>query len=134
MTRIDQDQKGPISLLQKFFREQTRVRIYVRKEHGIRGYVTGFIEVYDKHPNIVLSDCIEVWNRRKYDYSDNKTCLGKPQDCSRILEHMGFVIPIVNVKSISRKIVKCERTIPKMMIRGEDVVLICKDYEDTEVR
>lgn len=126
LTRIDQNVTGPISLLHKFYIEQTRVKIYTRKEHGIRGYVTGIIEAYDKHPNLVLKQCKEVWTRRKYDFSDNNTCFGEPKDCSDKLKSLGFVIPEIEVKSINRKKVECERYFERMLIRGEDVVLIFK--------
>lgn len=121
---------GPISLLNKFKVNRTRVKIYVRKEHGIRGTVTGFIEAFDKHLNIVLVDCIEVWKRRKFKFSDNNVVLGPPQDCSNLLKSMGIKIPKITTKSINRKKVECTRRIPQLMLRGEEVVLVSEDQSD----
>lgn len=122
--------KGPIALLNKFKVNRTRVKIYVRKEHGIRGCLTGLIEAFDKHFNIVLVDCIEVWRRRKFKFSDNHVALlGQPQDCSTLLKSMGINVPEISAKSIDRKCVECTRKIPQLMIRGEDVVLVSEDKD-----
>lgn len=122
--------QGPISLLSKFKVNKTRVRIYVRKEHGIRGFLTGFIEAFDKHFNIALVDCIEVWTRRKFKFSDsNVALLGPPQDCSQLLKSMGIKVPQITTKSLNRKKVECTRKIPQLMIRGEDVILVSEDKE-----
>lgn len=92
--------------------------------------ITGFIEAFDKHFNIALTDCIEVWKRRKFDYSDNNVpLLGEPSNCSKRLAELGIKIPEITAKSLNRKNVQCTRRIPKLMIRGEDVVLVCKDTE-----
>ena len=118
---------GPISLLKKFKENRTRVKIYVRKEHGIRGFMTGFIEAFDKHFNIALVDCVEIWKRRKYKFSDNKVVLGQPEDCSELLKSMGIKVPEISTKSINRKKVECTRKIPQLMVRGEEVVLVAED-------
>ena len=125
--------KGPLSLLKKFKLEKTRAKIYIRKEHGIRGFVTGFIEIFDKHLNIALTDCIEQWKRRKFKFSENKVALlGEPKDCSQLLARMGIEVPIITTKSIDRKYVECTRRIPQMMLRGEEVVLIGEDIKEGE--
>lgn len=117
--------KGPISLLNKFKVNKVRVKIYVRKEHGVKGFLTGLIEAFDKHYNICLVDCTEVWTRRKFKFSDNKTALlGEPQDCSQLLKSMGVKVPEISTKSLDRKKVQCTRKISQLMIRGEDVILV----------
>lgn len=129
--------RGPTSLLNKFKVNKTRVKIYIRKQHGIRGHVTGFIEAFDKHFNIALVDCIEVWKRRKFKFSDSKVALlGPPEDCSDELAAMGINIPEITTKSINRKVVECSRVIPQMMIRGEEVILVgeVKDIESQSVK
>lgn len=123
---------GPIALLNKFKMNKTRVKIHIRKEHGIRGFLTGLIEAFDKHFNILLVDCIEVWRRRKFKFSDNNVALlGQPEDCSNLLKSMGLKVPEISAKSIDRKIVECTRKIPQLMIRGEDVVLVSENKDVT---
>ncbi|XP_058458033.1 U7 snRNA-associated Sm-like protein LSm11 [Malaya genurostris] len=120
--------EGPLVKMVSWMRERVRVKVYTRKEKGIRGYVTGYVEVFDKHWNMALTDVFESWKRRKYRYSENKLCvLGDPQDCSEMLQKMGISIPKVNVKSIDRKYVMCTRKVPKLLIRGEQVVLVAAD-------
>ncbi|CRL08412.1 CLUMA_CG021253, isoform A [Clunio marinus] len=124
--------KGPLELLKKFRNNKTKVIIYIRKEHGIRGTITGFINAFDKHLNIALVDCIEIWKRRKFNFSENKVLLGQPEDCSKLLNLMGIKVPEITTKSINRKTVECTRKIPQLMIRGEDVVLVAaKDEKGT---
>lgn len=125
--------KGPISLLKKFKIEKTRVKIYVRKEHGVRGFVTGFIEAFDKHLNICLTDCVEQWKRRKFKFSENKVALlGQPQDCSDFLAEIGIKVPKIITKSTNRKYVECTRKMPQLMVRGEEVVLVGEDNKEGE--
>lgn len=120
-----ENSKGPISLLQKFRMNRTKVLIYVRKEHGIRGTITGYLEAFDKHYNLALTDCTETWRRRKYSFSEAKVIQSQPpQDCTNLLLKMGIKLPTISVKSINRKYVECTRQIGQLMIRGEDVVLI----------
>jgi small nuclear ribonucleoprotein (snRNP)-like protein len=125
--------KGPLELLKKFKENQVRVKIYIRKEHGVRGFVTGFIEVFDKHLNIALTDCVEQWKRRKYKFSENKVALlGQPKDCSSLLAKLGIEIPEITVKSLNRKYVECSRRIPQLMVRGEEVVLVGEDTKEAD--
>lgn len=119
---------GPLADMVRWMRERVRVKVYTRKEKGVRGYVTGFVEVFDKHWNIALSDVYESWKRRKYRYSENKLCsLGEAQDCSEQLRRMGIVVPEISVKSVDRKYVMCSRKVRKLLIRGEQVVLVTPD-------
>ncbi|EDS37120.1 LSM11 protein [Culex quinquefasciatus] len=117
--------EGPLGEMRTWMRERVRVKVYTRKEKGVRGFVTGFIEVFDKHWNLALSDVFESWRRRKYRYSENKRAgLGKPQDCSELLRKMGISVPETAVKSVDRKYVMCSRRVPKLIVRGEQVVLV----------
>lgn len=127
LTRME-TAKGPLALLMKFVTNQTRVRVYIRKEHGIKGHVTGIIELFDKHLNLALSDCIESYQRRKYDYMENKTIIGVPEDCSNLIARMGFKGSMPVAKSIDRKHVQCVRNFKRLCIRGEHVVLISEDF------
>lgn len=126
---------GPLALLQKFRSGRTRVKIYIRKEHGIRGSISGYIEAFDKHFNIALVDCIEIYQRRKFNFSESKVpLLGKPQDCTALLESMGIKVPEVFVKSLDRKHVQCTRKFKQLVVRGEHVVLVAEDKEELRDR
>lgn len=117
--------KGPLCLLQKFKSEKTKVKVYTRKEHGIRGFIIGTIVAFDKHYNLALTDCTETWTRRKFKFSEAKTSLpNPPKDCSELLKKLGIEIPEINVKSLNRKYVECTRKIGQLMVRGEDVILV----------
>ncbi|XP_062549778.1 U7 snRNA-associated Sm-like protein LSm11 [Armigeres subalbatus] len=119
---------GPLKLLLGWMRERIRVKVYTRKESGVRGFVTGFVEAFDKHWNMALVDVYESWKRRKYHYSENKLCtLGEPQDCSEVLRKMGIQVPEISVQSAGRKYVMCSRKVPKLLIRGEQVVLVTRE-------
>lgn len=70
LKKIERGFGGPIDMLKVYMTDRKRVKIYTRKEHGILGYITGFIESFDKHWNIVLSDVYEVWKRKKIHFCD----------------------------------------------------------------
>lgn len=131
LTKMDSF-KGPLEILKKYQDSNTRVKVVTRKKNGIRGYVTGFIEVFDKHFNIALTDCFEKWKRKKYYFSENKVSHGEPQDCSRILAKMKISLPETKVKSLNRKYVEISRKVPQLLIRGEQVVLVTTDQENEE--
>lgn len=124
-----EDAKGPLALVKKFLKNHTKVRVFIRKEHEIRGFITGFIEAFDKHLNLSMSECVEVYKRRKYKFCDNKVILGEPEDCSNLIKKMGFN-NVIKTKSIDRKHVECERRYKKLCIRGEEIVLISENYEN----
>lgn len=127
-TKVDK-YEGPLACLGIWMRDRVRVKIYTRKEKGVRGYITGFVEVFDSHWNMALSDVFESWKRRKYRYSENKLCgFGEPRDCSEELRKMGITIPVVSVKSVDSKCVVCTRRVPKLLIRGEQVVLVTPEH------
>ncbi|KAG5678080.1 hypothetical protein PVAND_007782 [Polypedilum vanderplanki] len=122
--------QGPLSLLQKFRSNHTKVKIYIRKEHGIRGHLIGFIVAFDKHCNLTVSDCTEVWTRRKFKFSESKIIHTNPsEDCSKLLAKMKINVPEISVKSLNRKNVVCTRKLNQIMVRGEDVVLVCEYKE-----
>jgi small nuclear ribonucleoprotein (snRNP)-like protein len=97
----------------------------------VRGYVTGFVEVFDCHFNIGLRDAFEVYTRRKYAFSENKIShLGEPKDCSALLRRMGIDLPSVETtKSLNRKYVEIRRKCESLLIRGEQVVLVTMDQK-----
>lgn len=115
--------KGPLAQLYQFLQNKQKVYVLVRKEHGIRGHMTGTLVCFDKHWNLLLENVYEVWQRRKFKYGDNKM-LGEPQDCTKQLKKLGIELPKQNVKSLNRKNVEISRHLSGLMIRGEQVVLV----------
>ncbi|CAG9800004.1 unnamed protein product [Chironomus riparius] len=129
-----ENSKGPLALLHKFVSNKRKVKVYVRKEHGIRGYIIGQLAFFDKHYNLALIDCTETWKRRKFKFSDSNISFpNPPQDCSKFLALMGIEVPQIKVKSLNRKYVECTRKLNQIMIRGEDVILISEFTEDQKV-
>ncbi|KAJ4462518.1 hypothetical protein PAPYR_490 [Paratrimastix pyriformis] len=56
----DSLQRGPFSLLAKWFRSRARVKICLRGPTNYRGFLVGTIEMFDKHWNLVLTRVAEV--------------------------------------------------------------------------
>ncbi|XP_023297104.2 U7 snRNA-associated Sm-like protein LSm11 [Lucilia cuprina] len=117
--------EGPIKQLQQFVKESRRIRVLVRKEHGIKGYIEGELKMFDRHWNLLLTDVLECLEQRKYKYAeDNLVNHQQPEDCSYVLDQLGITLPQQSVKSLSRKRVEVKRHLPQLLLRGEQVVLI----------
>ncbi|XP_034475886.1 U7 snRNA-associated Sm-like protein LSm11 [Drosophila innubila] len=119
--------EGPLALLQSYLppNTQTRVRVYLRKEHGVGGTIEGELVAFDKQWNLLLKNAVEIWQRRKYKYGEQKIHgTAASEECSARLLQLGISLPVVHVKSLSRKNVQLRREIPQLMVRGENVVLI----------
>lgn len=39
-------------------------KVYTRNARGIRGHVEAYVVAFDKHWNLALEDCFEVWSRK----------------------------------------------------------------------
>ena len=50
---------GPLSIMKRCFMEQRKVKIYIRRLNGIKGTCEGYLEAFDRHFNVVLSDVNE---------------------------------------------------------------------------
>ena len=122
--KMMENSKGPMEALRRWVSEEKKIRVYIRHEHGIRGHVDGNIICYDKHWNLLLKDVEEVWQRRKFNYCQNKVACGQPVCCKERLAFLGLQLPEQTVKSINRKNVQITRRLQQLMIRGEQVVLI----------
>lgn len=113
--------------------DRVRVKIYTRKQHGIRGTLTGYIEAFDKHWNIALTNVSEIWKRRKKYFSENKVLFGNTITSELALaklKAMGIEIPkLSDIKSLNRKYVECSRHVDQLLIRGEQIALVtqCND-------
>lgn len=121
LLKLEQDYKGPLKQLNSYVKEKKRIKVFVRRNGGIRGYVTGFISAFDKQWNLAMYDVFECWKRRKEKYRHSKGIFGEPCDMSMRLRELKIKIPKVKVKNLNRKNVECERKIAKLFIRGEQV-------------
>lgn len=105
-------------------------QISLRNENNINGHATGFVEAFDKHWNVVLSDVVHVWKRKKPHFCPAAASLAGTEDeeeldiCTAKLKALGIAIPPLAVKSINRKFAECKRHIGQIVIRGEQIALI----------
>ncbi|XP_058121155.1 U7 snRNA-associated Sm-like protein LSm11 [Anopheles ziemanni] len=133
--RLEKGYEGPLAKLQEWMNKRTRVRIYTRKQKGVRGHISGFIEIFDHHWNMAVSDVSETWRRRKYRYSENKLApetIGPAQDCSERLRMLGIVLPQSKARCDGKKYVICTRKVPQLLILGEQVVLVTPEPPEPE--
>lgn len=109
---------------------QIQLQILLRNDTMIIGYVTGFVEAYDKHWNIALSTVVHVWKRRKPHFCTTPMPTNKNDDdrsmseCMRRLQRLGVNVPKINAKSINRKFAECTRSVPQLVVRGEQIAII----------
>ncbi|KAL9912810.1 U6 snRNA-associated Sm-like protein LSm11 isoform 2-T2 [Glossina fuscipes fuscipes] len=102
-------------------------------KQGIRGYVMGFLQYFDRHWNLLLTDVEECYKQRKFKYADQKLPLLKtPEDCSRRLRKLGLTLPLQSAKSLNRKTVEIKRHTPQLLLRGEHVVLVQLDNKEPQ--
>lgn len=106
--------------------EKIKVKIYTRKQRGIDGYLTGYIELFDKHWNLSLSEVEECFKRKKYYFSDATGNFGQVRKQTKSLQVLGYRLPETKVKSLNRKYVECTRNFSQLFIRGEQIVTIIK--------
>ncbi|XP_076381370.1 U6 snRNA-associated Sm-like protein LSm11 isoform X3 [Megalopta genalis] len=59
-----QNALGPLGVLYDCMEKRTRVKVYTRNASGIRGHVEAYVAAFDKHWNLALEDCFEVWTRK----------------------------------------------------------------------
>ena len=65
-------QHGPYSILYHALIERQRIRVVIRYVNGIRGTLTGYLLVFDKHFNMILRDVDEVYSPRQVSTSRDK--------------------------------------------------------------
>ncbi|XP_050090240.1 U7 snRNA-associated Sm-like protein LSm11 [Anopheles aquasalis] len=133
LNRLDKIAVGPLAVVKRWMDTKTRVRIYIRKHRGIRGHVSGVIEMFDRHWNLAVSDVRESWRRRKYRYSEIPGPeLDTPEDCSERLRQLGISLPSIETRSVDKKHVICTRKVPQMLVLGEQVVLVTCEPKTTD--
>jgi small nuclear ribonucleoprotein (snRNP)-like protein len=59
--------QGPLAALRLAMNEKRRVKVWTRRDTGMRGFLVGFIEAFDKHWNLALRDVDEVFYRKRRD-------------------------------------------------------------------
>ena len=59
LTRMDEVEDGPLSLLRRAVRDGIRIRVWTRAHVYIRGICSGFLVAYDKHVNLAMTDVDE---------------------------------------------------------------------------
>jgi small nuclear ribonucleoprotein (snRNP)-like protein len=40
------------------------MQVYTRNASGLRGYVEAYVAAFDRHWNLALEDCLELWSRK----------------------------------------------------------------------
>ncbi|XP_024945875.1 U7 snRNA-associated Sm-like protein LSm11 isoform X1 [Cephus cinctus] len=109
---------GPLGALYRYMQSRTRVKIYTRNERGIRGHVEAYVVAFDKHWNLALEDCFEVWTRK---VKRKAPALGPP-DSIKLPDDM----PRTVVKESNGKIETLERHVTQLLLRGEQIAIIMK--------
>ncbi|XP_076161231.1 U6 snRNA-associated Sm-like protein LSm11 isoform X3 [Ptiloglossa arizonensis] len=110
---------GPLGVLHECMEIRTRVKVYTRNARGIRGHVEAYVAAFDRHWNLALEDCFEVWTRK---VKRKAPALGAPNE-TRAKEDPA---PKVVVRKIERKRETLERHVPQLLLRGEQVAIIVK--------
>ncbi|CAL8136474.1 unnamed protein product [Orchesella dallaii] len=57
--------EGPLSVLRRVMTENLRIKLWTRNDKGFRGFLTGFVDAFDKHWNLILRDVDEQFVRKK---------------------------------------------------------------------
>ncbi|XP_046420205.1 U7 snRNA-associated Sm-like protein LSm11 [Neodiprion fabricii] len=124
---------GPLEMLLRCMEQRTRVKVYTRGACSIRGYVLAYVAAFDKHWNLALEDCLEVWTRK---VKRKAPALGAPADSyqrrefeARKIEDESYRNTIISktvVKESNGKTETLERHVPQLMIRGEQIAMIVK--------
>ncbi|XP_050446612.1 U7 snRNA-associated Sm-like protein LSm11 [Cataglyphis hispanica] len=110
---------GPLGMLHGCMEKRIRIRVYTRNARGIRGHVEAYVAAFDKHWNLALEDCFEVWSRK---VERKAPALGA--DAVKV-EAAENGIPKTVVRK-ERKTETLERHVPQMLLRGEQVAIIVK--------
>lgn len=122
---------GPLQLLQKWREQKCLVKVYTRNEKEVDGHVIGYIEAFDKHWNLIVSSAEQTIKRRKPRYcfrtvqaTDNCDDDAAISECMRRLAALNIQIPTTKVVGNHGRSVDCTRTVPQLLVRGEQIVSI----------
>lgn len=129
---------GPMAQLQKWLADRARVKVLVRKNHGVRGSATGILRLFDRHWNLILTDVEEVYQRKKFRYGNEACAAGTTTEemaLSRLRE-LGLQHPlrdaIVSSVAKKKKLVEVKRKHPLLFIKGDQVAVVFHDVHDAK--
>ena len=96
---------GPLSLLKRAFAEHRQVTVWIRRLNGVKGTCLGYLEAFDKHFNMVMSDVHEDF---------------------LMFDHYNIVTsPTDSKKKYSEPVLKPrKRYFKRVFIRGDNVVMV----------
>ncbi|XP_043463615.1 U7 snRNA-associated Sm-like protein LSm11 [Leptopilina heterotoma] len=110
---------GPLGELYVYMENKIKVKVYTRNAEGIRGFIEAYVVAFDKHWNLALEDCFEVWTRKK---KRKAPALGSANEEVEKDES----VPKVIVQKTTKKTETLERHVPQLLVRGEQVAIIVK--------
>ena len=121
LTFMEKQTDGPLSALQNCVQNRTKIKVSTRKLNGIRGTCVGFLVAYDKHWNLAMIDVDETFNRPRY--RKPEVHMNDNNSSSRTsTEKVGE--SIVRVIKTRRNTEMCQRHVPQIVLRGEQVALV----------
>jgi len=127
LTRMDEFKEGPLATLREWMLEKAKVKVLTRGLNQIRGFAIGYIQGFDKHWNLALSDVDEHFNRarRRKTFSTDSQCRRKlvPSD---LPVEMRVGSSVMRILRIQGKYEVCVRHVPQVLLRGEHVVMVAK--------
>ncbi|XP_035739876.1 U7 snRNA-associated Sm-like protein LSm11 [Vespa mandarinia] len=142
---------GPLGMLYECMESRIRIKVYTRNARGVRGHVEAYVAAFDKHWNLALEDCFEVWTRKRKRKAPAALDTKENEKTTRMMTMMMMMreeeeeeekeeekemkerrrtttsfVPKVVLKKIEGKTETLERHVPQMLLRGEQVAIIVK--------
>jgi len=125
LTRMDEFTTGPLGTIRKWSDEKVKVKVWTRGINEIRGFLTGFIEAFDKHWNLALVDVDEHFNRKRKrkTYSSGEKMKKKlvPADLPVQFKIGTSIMRIIRIQGNYEV---CVRHVPQVLVRGEQIAMI----------
>lgn len=124
--------RGPLEQLYRFIETERRVRVTVRRKLGVKGYLEGYLQAFDSHWNLLLTDVVESYSKRKNTFTEQNVVFhnSEAKDCFRRLRSLGIPTPKETANNVNRKTVKITRNVAQLVLRGEHVIMIRTADED----
>ena len=115
-------QVGPMSLLRKCFRNKSKISVRTRAIAGERGRISGVLDAFDKHMNLILRNAVET-QLVKVEGSKllESIYAGHPKPASLrgliLKKDKTYTIPVI-------------RKFRSLLVRGDMVILISENVDD----